>query len=70
MKALIEMIKEDPWEFIGGVITFGGILFMGFMLSGIGACRYGQFKRFYKSSHRGEKTRSGGINVEDGGSFC
>ena len=37
MKALIEMIKEDPWEFIGGVITFGGILFIGFMLSVIGA---------------------------------
>lgn len=37
MKALIEMIKEDPWEFIGGVFTFGGILFIGFMLSVIGA---------------------------------
>lgn len=32
MKALIELIKEDPWEFIGGILTFSGILFLGFML--------------------------------------
>ena len=37
IQEFVSFVKEDPWEFIGGVITFGGILFIGFMLSVIGA---------------------------------
>ncbi len=36
MKALIEIIKEDPAEAIGGIIAWGGLLFVVFMLAVIG----------------------------------
>lgn len=32
MRDLIELIKEDPVEAIGSIVTFAGILFIGFML--------------------------------------
>lgn len=32
MKDLIEIIKEDPMDFIGSIVGFAGILFIGFMM--------------------------------------
>lgn len=37
MKKIIDFIKDDPVEFIGGVIAWGGMFFILFMLSVIGA---------------------------------
>ena len=31
MKALIEIIKEDPAEAVGGILTWSGLFFMAFM---------------------------------------
>ena len=37
MKTIIEWIKEDPVEVIGGVMAWGSLPFLLFMLSVIGA---------------------------------
>lgn len=36
MRALIEIIKEDPIEAIGGIAAWGGLGFLVFMLTVIG----------------------------------
>ena len=32
MKELIELIKDDPLEFIGSMFVWSGLMFFGFML--------------------------------------
>ena len=37
MKILIEMFRDDPAEFIGGILAWSGLIAFIFMLSVIGA---------------------------------